>query len=436
MALAPLIHDSLGNPSTVSVTAFDGSSAGPPDARLRVVVKNRNAIRRLLQRPGELGLVRAYVSGDLDGDGDIYTLVELAPDGRERNLPFKPNRALIKEMLAVVGTDVLKRVPPPPEEARPHGRVHSKSRDSEAVSYHYDVSNEFYELVLGPAMTYSCAVFDHEDQALVDAQANKHELICQKLRVTVGTRLLDVGCGWGSMLLHAAQHHGARGVGITISRQQYELATKRVADAGLAGQIEIRLQDYRDTDDGPFDAISSVGMFEHVGRAKMPVYNRKMFDLLRPGGRFLNHGICRPAHAQSDSALGRFKTGAIRTATAVGSSTFSEIKSPFIERYVFPDGELHEVGTIAVLMDEAGFEIRHTENLREHYALTLRNWVKNLEDNWDEAVAEAGEGRARVWRLYMAASVMSFEHHVTEIHQVLAVKPDNSQSYFPLRPTY
>ena len=280
-------------------------------------------------------------------------------------------------------------------------------------------------------MSYSCAVFEREDQPLAEAQANKHELICQKLRLEEGQRLLDVGCGWGSMLLHAAQHHGVRGVGVTISRQQYELATKRVADAGLAGQIEIRLQDYRDIADGPFDAISSIGMFEHVGRAKMPVYNRRMFDLLRPGGRFLNHGICRPAHAQTDSAIGRFRTGVIRTATALGSSRFSEIKSPFIQRYVFPDGELHEIGTIEMLMDEAGFEIRHTENLREHYELTLRNWVKNLEDNWAEAAEDAGEGRARVWRLYMAASAASFEHRVTEIHQVLAVKPERGPFAVP-----
>ena len=433
MSLAQLIFDALGQPPRIAVTAFDDSYAGPADAAFTIRITNPDAIRRIVTRPGELGLSRAYIAGDIDGDGDIFALMELAKGG---TVPFQIDLPLVKELLKVIGVSALKPVPAPPEEMRPRGRVHSRRRDAETVSYHYDVSNDFYRLVLGPAMTYSCAVFDDPETSLVQAQANKHDLICRKLALEPGMRMLDVGCGWGSLLLHAAENYGVTGVGITIAQRQYELARKRVAEAGLGDKIEIRLQDYRDIADGPFDAISSVGMFEHVGRAKMPEYDRKMFDLLAPGGRFLNHGICRPAHSDLETRGGRLHAGAMRTATAVGSSRFSRIKSPLIERYVFPDGELHEVGTIAVLMDEAGFEVRHIENLREHYALTLRAWVRNLEDNWDEAVGYVGPNRARVWRLYMAASALGFEVRTTEIHQVLAVRPDENRSGFPLRPSY
>ena len=239
------------------------------------------------------------------------------------------------------------------------------------------------------------------------------------------------------MLIHAASNYGVRGVGITISQRQAELAEKRVAEAGLTERIEIRLQDYRDVDDGPFDAISSIGMFEHVGRAHMPEYDRHLFELVRPGGRVLNHGICRPAVARDDTPRSELKAFAARVANAVGSSHYTRIRSPRIERYVFPDGELQEIGVVVSLMAEEGFEVRHVENLREHYALTLRAWVSNLESRWDDAVAAAGEGRARVWRLYMAASALGFERRITEIHLVLATTPDAARrSGMPLRPRF
>ncbi len=432
MRLAPLVHELLGGPAEIAVEAFDGSSAGPPDSAALVVIRRPEALRRIVQRPGELGIARAFIAGDLDLEGDVYAVLRLAFAG----LSVKPTAALLAATARTAGPDLFRRVPPPPEEARLGGRLHSKGRDAEAISHHYDVSNDFYRLVLGPAMTYSCAVFREPTDDLADAQERKHELVSRKLGLDLGMRLLDVGCGWGSMLIHAARYHGVHGVGITISRAQAELAAKRVAEAGLADRIQIRLQDYRDVDDGPFDAISSVGMVEHVGRAQLPTYNRRLHDLLRPGGRLLNHGICRPGYPQPDNAKGRAVETLRRLATAAGSNLTSRIDSPLMERYVFPDGELHEIGTVVSLMSEVGLETRDVENLREHYALTLRNWVANLEGSWDDAVALAGEGRARVWRLYMAACALGFEYGSTQIHQVLAVRSEMGPSTLPLRPSF
>ena len=256
-------------------------------------------------------------------------------------------------------------------------------------------------------------MFDTPETSLEDAQSAKHELICQKLRLRPGLRLLDVGCGWGSMVLHAAEHHGVEAVGVTLSRRQAELAAKRVAEAGLADRVEVRVQDYRDVDDGPFDAVSSVGMFEHVGAAHLREYFGRLHGLLVPEGRLLNHGIVHQPRRRARFA-----------------------RRSFIDRYVFPDGELHHVGRVATAMESAGFEVRHGENLREHYGLTLRRWVANLEEHWHEALAEVGPGRARVWRLYMAASAVDFERGSTGLQQVLGVRTDAGRSGFALRPSY
>jgi len=247
------------------------------------------------------------------------------------------------------------------------------------------------------------------------AQHSKYELVSRKLALEPGMRLLDVGCGWGGMAIHAAKHHGVRSVGITLSRQQAEWARRAAAGAGVGDRVEIRVQDYRDLCDGPFDAISSIGMFEHVGAAKLDEYFTTLYALVRPGGRLLNHGISRPA---ASGARARFA------------------RRGFIDRYVFPDGELHEVGTVVSRIQHAGFEARHVEGLREHYALTLRAWVHNLDRAWPDAVAEVGAGRARVWRLYMAASALNFEAGRTQIHQVLAVRDDRGSSRFGLRPDW
>ncbi|MEZ5141500.1 MAG: cyclopropane-fatty-acyl-phospholipid synthase family protein [Acidimicrobiales bacterium] len=432
MALALHVRRLLGD-APVAVDAYDGSHADPLDgpARATAIVRRPEAVRRVLARPGELGIARAFVAGDLEVEGDLFTVLDV---GFRRGVRIDARSvvALARE----VGTDGLRPIPPPPEEARLRGVLHSRTRDADAISHHYDVSNEFYRLVLGPSMTYSCAVFADDATTLERAQAAKHELVCRKLALHPDMRLLDVGCGWGSMLIHAAREHGVTGVGITISRRQAELAAKRVADAGLADRVEIRLQDYRDVPDQPFDAISSIGMFEHVGRRQLETYVRTLFGLLRPGGRLLNHAIGRPGYPQPATPAGRLRALNRRVATAVGASWPSRIDSALMDRYVFPDGELHEVGTVVSMLQEAGFEVRHLESLREHYALTLRAWVANLEQAWDEAVREVGEGRARVWRLYMAACALGFEHGSTQVHQVLAVAPDDGRSGMPLRPCF
>jgi cyclopropane-fatty-acyl-phospholipid synthase len=263
------------------------------------------------------------------------------------------------------------------------------------------VSGDFYRIVLGPAMTYSCARFVDRHTTLAEAQEAKHELICRKLGLheRTGARLLDVGCGWGSLALHAASRHGARVVGVTISAEQVAAARERVRAAGLGDRVEIRLQDYRTLSGETFDAISSVGMFEHVGSERAAEYFDTLYGLLAPRGRLLNHAISSPG----GSPLGR---------------------RSFMGRYVFPDGELIDVGEVVLAMERAGFEVRDVESLREHYARTLRAWVANLEADWDRAVALAGMGRARVWRLYMAASAVGFEDGGIAVHQVLGTKTD------------
>jgi cyclopropane-fatty-acyl-phospholipid synthase len=410
MEIAALVEDVLGSDLPVGVRAYDRSVAGPADPPATIVVRSPDALRRIVTAPGELGFGRAYVAGDLDLEGDIFAALEL----RDR----LPRRSLDRRhwlgLLRALGPTGIRWVRPPAEETRMHGRLHSRARDAAAISHHYDVSNAFYRIVLGPSLTYSCALWTSPDAGLDAAQVAKHELVSRKLGLEPGMRLLDVGCGWGSMLLHAAANHGVRGVGVTLSRRQAELASKRIAEVGLTDRLEVRLQDYRDVDDGPYDAISSIGMFEHVGLSQLRTYFDRLFSLLRPGGRLLNHGISRP----NDISKARVSPRG------------------FIARYVFPDGELHEVGSVITTLQRSGFEARHMESIREHYALTLRAWVANLENNWQSAVAEVGAPRARVWRLYMAGSALNFETNRNQVHQVLAVKPDGVRSGLPLRPEF
>ncbi|HVV37171.1 MAG TPA: cyclopropane-fatty-acyl-phospholipid synthase family protein [Acidimicrobiales bacterium] len=397
-SLQPLIRKLIGNPP-VRLEFWDGSALGSTDAKGTIRVITPNALRRIIWAPNELGPGRAYVAGELDVDGDIFTLIDV----------LKPAGLHLQSTLGTIPTGVAAAArvgalglppSPPPEEARPRGRRHSKRRDRSAISHHYDVGNEFYELVLGPSMTYSCARWTEPDMNLVEAQASKHDVICRKLGLPErrGARMLDVGCGWGSLALHAAQTYDAHVVGVTISEEQAAYARRRVEAAGLSESIEIRLQDYRDVR-GEFDVISSVGMFEHVGAERMADYFAGLRALLGDHGRLLNHAI-----------------------SSIGGSRIS--RNSFVGRYVFPDGELIDVGRVVLAMEAAGFEVRDVESLREHYALTLRAWVANLEASWSRAVELVGETRARVWRLYMAASAVGFEDGGLGLHQVLGVVPD------------
>ncbi|MFF4960440.1 class I SAM-dependent methyltransferase [Streptomyces sp. NPDC001222] len=419
--LKSLVEQLLGAPLPVRIRAWDGSEAGPPGAPV-LVVRNRRALRRLLWKPGELGLARAWVAGDLTIDGDLYTALglmaglvwERGDDSRTLLQAVRdPDvRAAVRGLARLAGPFP---PPPPPREEirRVRGHLHTRRSDKRAISHHYDVGNDFYEIVLGPSMVYSCAYWDAPGATLEDAQRDKLELVCRKLGLKPGQRLLDVGCGWGSMAIHAAREHGVSVVGVTLSQEQATYARKRIAEEGLADRVEIRVQDYRDVVDGPYDAISSIGMAEHVGAERYLEYARDLYGLLRPGGRLLNHQIGRRPQ-QDESAYS---------------------VDAFIDAYVFPDGELAPVGTTVTQLERAGFEVRDVESLREHYALTLRAWVGGLEAQWGRAQSLAGPGRARVWRLYMAASALAFERNRIGVNQVLAVRtPESGASGLPLRP--
>ena len=436
MNVASVVSSALGGRLEFRVEAYDGSSAeatvASPANALTLKILRRDALTRIVTHPGELGLARAYVAGDLDLEGDLDALFSLRLPPLSKIFSLENVRALYQ----LLGPEGLRPLAPPSIEAAPRGALHSRARDASSVTHHYDVSNRFYEMILGPSMTYSCAVFRSTDDTLEIAQRRKVDLVARKLALSSETRLLDVGCGWGAMALHAAKTYGARVVGVTLSREQQRYATAAASREGLSDLVEFRLQDYRDVTDGPFDAISSIGMSEHVGRRALPAYTQGLFDLLAPGGRLLNHAIGRPPSYDEDPRPSRATASARQVKVALGLRGPSKTASPFIERYVFPDGELHEVATMVSMFERHGFEVRHVESLREHYALTLRHWVSNLEKRYDEAVDEVGEQRARVWRLYMAGSAVGFERHHLEIHQVLCAKPAAGASGLALREDY
>ncbi|SDG32231.1 cyclopropane-fatty-acyl-phospholipid synthase [Sinosporangium album] len=415
MSLAQIFEKVVGSRADIEFVAYDGSSAGRSGAEVRVEVKSPVAVAYLAQAPGELGLARAYISGHLDVQGDMYTLLD-------RMWSLTLDDLTLGEKVSAVRSlgvkPLLMRVSPPPQEVRQSamaklGSRHAKQRDAEAIHHHYDVSNAFYEWVLGPSMAYTCAVFPGEDATLEEAQFAKFDLVAKKLDLKPGVRLLDVGCGWGGMVMHAAREYGVKALGVTLSRQQAEWAQKAIAEAGLSDLAEVRFMDYRDVTETDFDAVSSIGLTEHIGKDQLPGYFGFLHGKLKPGGRLLNHCITRP-------------TGTEKTIN----------KGGFINRYVFPDGELESVGHLIRQMEDLGFEIRHEENLREHYAKTLERWCANLDAHWDEAVEEVGQGTARVWRLYMAGCVVGFERNKVQLHQVLGVKlHGDGGAAVPLRPS-
>jgi cyclopropane-fatty-acyl-phospholipid synthase len=417
MALAEVFERVAGPDAPVEFHAFDGSKAGAADAPVRITIKSRDAVAYLAQAPGALGLARAYVSGHLDVEGDMYAA--LARMASAQRLEWSKAEQL--RLLGDLGGPRLlwPRMEPPPQEVRVNsrwrlGRRHSKDRDANAISHHYDVSNTFYEWVLGPSMAYTCAVFPRADATLEEAQAAKFELVSKKLGLKPGMRLLDVGCGWGGMVMHAAREHGVRALGVTLSAEQASWGQRAIKEAGLSDLAEVRHMDYRDVAEADFDAVSSIGLTEHIGKAELPGYFSFLYGKLRPQGRLLNHCITRPDNKGPNV-----------------------VKDGFINRYVFPDGELEGPGYLLSLIHDTGFEVRHEENLREHYAMTLAGWCANLDDHWDEAVAEVGEGTARVWRLYMAGSRLGFERNQIQLHQILGVKLDaDGEAGMPLRPDW
>jgi cyclopropane-fatty-acyl-phospholipid synthase len=398
-----------GDAVPVRFTVFDGGRAGPADAAVGIDIRSPRALSYLITAPGDLGLARAYVSGDLEVDGDLYTLmVNLARLDLE--MPLGARIRLLREL---GGLRLLRPPPLPVQEVRLRGGRHSKARDQRAISHHYDVSNKFYRWILGPSMAYTCAVYPTAHATLEEAQYAKHDLVARKLALKPGMRLLDVGCGWGGMVIHAAREYGVRALGVTLSRRQAEWAQKAIAEAGLNDLAEVRHLDYRDVPETAFDVISSIGLTEHIGLANLPAYFRFLYNKLVPGGRLLNHCITEPNNRET-----------VR-------------RGWFIDRYVFPDGELTRVGRLVSEMHDAGFEVHHEENLREHYALTTAAWSANLDTHWDEAVEEVGMGTARVWRLYLAGVRLAFEQNQIQLHQVLGTKPyADGRPSVPLRPDW
>jgi cyclopropane-fatty-acyl-phospholipid synthase len=366
LSLAEILEIFATGSQPLKFTAYDGSSAGPENATLGLDLKTPRGTTYLATAPGDLGLARAYVSGDL----------------------ALPRWRRMME-----------------------GLRHSKTRDAEAIHHHYDVSNTFYEWVLGPSMTYTCACYPDADASLETAQDNKYRLVFEKLRLQPGDRLLDVGCGWGGMVRYAARH-GVNALGVTLSAEQARWAQDAIAEEGLGDLAEVRHGDYRDIVEDGFDAVSSIGLTEHIGVHNYPSYFGFLKSKMRPGALLLNHCITRHDN---------------RSGAAAGG---------FIDRYVFPDGELTGSGRIITEVQDIGLEVLHEENLRHHYAMTLRDWCANLVAHWDEAVAEVGLPTAKVWGLYMAGSRLGFETNVIQLHQVLAVKLDErgDDGGLPLRP--
>jgi cyclopropane-fatty-acyl-phospholipid synthase len=420
--LAKLLRTTAGLEPPVRIRAWDGSEAGPDDPGGPVlVVRSRRALRQLLWRPGELGLARAYVTGDIDVEGDLVDGLRRAWSlARSQQTVVVSGRSKARAALKAARLGALGPPPKAPAtEARLTGRLHTRLRDRAVIAHHYDLSNDFYRLLLDDHMAYSSAYFTREGQSLHEAQTAKLEMICRKVGLKPGMRLLDVGCGWGSLTLHAAQRYGVRATGITLSSQQRDFVVARADERGVASGVEVRLQDYRDllgdregggagrsgsptasnAEATPFDAVASIEMGEHVGERLYPAYVGIMYRALKPGGKLLLQQMSRRADA------------------APGGGAF-------IEAYIAPDMHMRPLWQTVRHLQDAGFEIRSVGAMREHYARTAQHWIATLDNRFDEFVALVGEEVARVWRLYLAGGMLAFEEGRMGVDQILAVKPD------------
>jgi cyclopropane-fatty-acyl-phospholipid synthase len=399
-----------------AVCLWDGQTIGSesgekPDFTL--VLTHPGSLRNMLIPPGELSLAEAYLRGDFDIQGDIIAAMSLT--SALDQLKLQDWLGMVRMLLSLHQDHAPHEYLKGRQPAEVSGTRHSKERDRAAVTYHYDTGNDFYRLFLGKWMAYSCAYFTAPQVDLDTAQAAKFEHICRKLRLKQGDRLLDIGCGWGGLVLYAAQNYGVQALGITLSQPQVDYGNAWIQRAGLDGKARLELRDYRDLSSlDPFDKVVSVGMFEHVGREKQSEYFQSAFNSLRPGGLFLNHGI---------AAVSGLKPSWLER-------IFLQ-RGRFVDQYVFPDGELLLISTALDFAEETGFEVRDVESLREHYALTLRSWVSNLEGNYQQAVQIKDERTYRTWRLYMAASAYGFENGQINLYQALLSKSRQGHAELP-----
>ena len=399
-ALRPL----LAGPLPVRLRAWDGSEAGPPDAPV-VELRSPDAVRRLLRHPGELGAAQAYVTGELEVHGDVGAALDLVREvvAARQLPPLTPARVarMLPDLVRLArDTGALARPPAPPAtQAVIKGRLHSLARDRASISHHYDLSNDFYAFLLDPHMAYSSAYFvDGPDMPLEAAQAAKLDLVCRKVGLTEGMRFLDIGCGWGSLSLYAAEHFGAKVTGVTIAAEQKAFIDERIRERGLEDRVEIRLQDYREIRDEPFDAVASIEMGEHVGEKNYDTYASVLHRSVRPGGYVLVQQMSR--------IRGHHPGG-----------------GPFIEQFIAPDMTMRPVGDTLSFLQAAGLEVRGVHALREHYVWTVDAWHRTLEENWDRAVELIGEEGARVWRLYLVGGSQAFRDNRMGVDQLLLRRP-------------
>ena len=406
-----------GYTGSLGLRLWDGLaiSLGRDKPAATIIVHTAKALRELAWWPDPLRLAQAYCFGEIDVEGDLYGLLKQRTHLQSLTVTMRDRLSLFSAALSTGSDSALVRR----DNASVRwsqslqslvSRKHSKTHNREAIAFHYDVSNAFYRLWLDEQMLYSCAYFNDPGETLDQAQRNKLDHICRKLRLKPGEQLLDIGCGWGALICWAAQHYGVRAHGITLSRAQYEYTKTTIRDLGIENQVSVELRDYRDMpDDATFDKVSSIGMFEHVGLKNLPAYFRAVRRVLKPGGLFLNHGI-------TDNEEGKLKT----------------VGTEFIKRYVFPDGELDNVSNVQRVMERIGFEICDVEALRPHYALTLRHWVRRLEAQQKEARAHVSEATYRVWRLYMAGCAVQFEQGAIGVYQILAANRQDGLVDLPL----
>ncbi|MCO5315119.1 MAG: cyclopropane-fatty-acyl-phospholipid synthase family protein [Solirubrobacterales bacterium] len=396
--LAASVRELTGATLPVTVRAWDGSTAGPSGGPV-LKLNSPRALTRLLWSPGELGLAQAYITGEIEVDGNLEEgLDRLLSVARQPEHRLRPDLTAAGRTLRRLGRSgaIGLRPPAPASQARVRGRLHSLARDRQAISHHYDLSNRFYELILDDSVAYSCAWYADPEFTLAEAQQAKLDLVCRKLGLTSGSTLLDIGCGWGSLSLHAAERFGAEVTAVTISAEQHGFVSKRVKERGLEGQIDVRLEDYRETD-GEFDAVSSIEMGEHVGEQAYPGFVSVLQDRVRPGGRVL---------IQQMSRRGKHPGG-----------------GPFIESFIAPDMHMRPVGETVGLLEAGGLEVRDVHALREHYVRTVHHWIERFETNLGELRQLVPEEVIRVWRLYLTGGAMAFRDGRMGVDQILSVRP-------------